>query len=102
MMANYAGETLVISNTASVDGVAIGESDVEGVYITIYDSDGDIVVEETEMIWDDTQSRWEYVWHTGGATPIDFGSYRAKCIVDGVGATLNWEYKKIRLARNPV
>ena len=98
-MANYAGETLVISNTATQDGVAVTDDDVEGVSIIIYDSEGEIVVAETTMTWDAVQERWEYVWDTDGLDPA---TYRARCIMDGVGATLNWEYKRVRLARNPV
>lgn len=101
-MTMYAGETVVITHVATNETVELTDADVDAVYIEIFDSAGDVVVAETEMTWDDTQERWEYVWNTGGATPIDSGSYRALCTIDGLGGTLNWEYKKIRLARNPV
>lgn len=98
-MANYAGETLVVSNTATLDGEAVTDDDVEGVSIIIYDPDGEELVSETAMVWNDLRQRWEHRWHTTGLDPA---TYRARCIMDGVGATLNWEYKRIRLARNPV
>lgn len=100
-MTLYAGETFVITHTATNDSVELTDDDVESVVVEIYNSDGDVVVEETAMTWDDTQSRWEYVWDTGGATPIDSGTYRAKVTVESLDTT-NWEFKRIRLARNPV
>lgn len=105
-MTIYAGETLVITHTAQVDGVDLTDADVESVVVEIYDSTGDLLVESTEMDWDSVQERWEYVWETtdGGATPValDPGTYRAKVTINGLSTSENWEYKRIRLARNPV
>lgn len=105
-MAIYAGETLIITNTMTLDGRALDEDDVESVEIVIYDSAGEVVVEQTLMSWNQVDSRFEYRWDTspGGSTPmaLDPGSYRAKIIVYGDEGEENWEYVKIRLARNPV
>lgn len=100
-MTLYAGETFVVTHTATNDSVALDDTNVESVTVTIYDSDGAEVVAETEMTWDATQERWEYVWDTGGSTPIDAGTYRAKVLITTLD-TENWEYRRIRLARNPV
>lgn len=105
-MAIYAGETLIITNTMTLDGRALTEEDVESVEITIYDSAGLIIVEQTMMSWNETDQRFEYKWDTspGGSTPmaLDPGSYRARIMVYGPNGEENWEYAKIRLARNPV
>lgn len=104
-MTIYAGETLVITHTAQVDGVDLTNAEVDYVTIEIFDSAGD-VIEDGEMVWDAGQDRWEYVWVTndGAATPteLESGTYRAKVTVVGLSGTENWEYKRIRLARNPV
>jgi hypothetical protein len=105
-MAIYAGETLIITNSMTLDGVALEEADVESVEIVIYDSTGAVVVEQAPMSWNGTDERFEYRWDTspGGSTPmaLDPGTYRAKIIVYGADGQENWEYVKIRLARNPV
>ncbi len=104
-MTIYAGETITISHTATdLDNTTeLTESDVDVVEIIIYDVDGEEVISITEMDWNSTEERWEYTWDTSpSAVPIDFGSYRAKVIITGIDGSTNWEYKKIRLARNPV
>lgn len=102
-MAIYAGETLIITNTMTLDGVAVEEEDVDSVTVTIYDSAGDLVVEEIPMSWNSTDSRFEYQWDTSPAgVQLENGTYRAKIMVYGLAGEENWEYMKIRLARNPV
>ena len=106
-MTIYAGETITITHTATdLDNTtALTDSDVDNVSIIIYDADLEVVVAETEMTWDATDARWEYVWDTSpGSTPvnIDPGTYRAKITITGVDDSTNWEFKRIRLARNPV
>jgi len=79
-------------------------ADVDGVYVSIYNSDGDMILDETEMVWNVTQERWEFDWDTSeGATPtgLEAGTYRAKVTVYS-GADINWEFSKIKLKRNPV
>lgn len=106
-MTIYAGETVTITHTATdLDNTtALTDGDVDSVTIVIYDSDLAEVVSETAMTWDSDESRWEYVWDTSpGATPvnIDSGTYRAMVTITGLDDSTNWEYKRIRLARNPV
>lgn len=102
-MTNYAGETYLIEHVAEIDGVPMDDTDVDGVNITIFDSAGEEVVAETPMTWEPTDENWQYVWFTGGrADPIDPGTYKALCVIDGLGSSENWEVKKIRLARNTV
>ena len=101
-MTQYAGETLVVTHTATNEDVALDDTDVDHVSIEIFNSDGDSVVAETDMTWDGTQERWEYVWETTDAgDPLPSGTYRAKVTIYGLSTTENWEYQRIRLARNP-
>ncbi len=105
-MANYTGETLVVTHTATSNGVALTDEDVVGVEIEIFDSAGDVVIDNTAMTWDDTKERWEYQWETvtADATPValDAGTYRARVTLVGLADTVNYEYKRIRLKANPV
>jgi hypothetical protein len=105
-MTTYAGETLVITHTATNEDVALTDANVLSVTVEIFDSDGATLVDETEMTWDAVQERWEYVWYTidDAATPaaLEPGTYRAKVLITSLTGTENWEYKRIRLARNPV
>lgn len=105
-MAIYTGETLVITHTATSEGTALTDDDVESVEIEIFDADGEVIIDDTEMTWDETSARWEYVWRTvtDDATPValDAGTYRARVQINGVGDTVNHEYKRIRLKANPV
>lgn len=105
-MAIYAGETLVVTHTATSEGVALTDDDVEGVEIEIFDADGEVVIDNTAMTWDAVQERWEYQWETvtADATPValDAGTYRARVTLVGLSDTVNYEYKRIRLKVNPV
>lgn len=104
-MTLYAGETVIVTHTASLEGTAITGPEVTEVNIIIYDSTGAEVVSETAMTWVLANSRWEYEWDTSpGATPVNIssGTYRAKVTIVGTDASTNWEYKRIRLASNPV
>lgn len=101
-MTLYAGEGVLVTHTISLEGTALDNGDVDSVVIEIFDSDGDTVVAETAMTYDATDSRWEYVWDTGGSSPVDAGTYRAKVTVNHLDSTENWEIKRIRLASSPV
>ena len=101
-MTRYAGEGVLITHTATLDGAALDNTDVSSVVIEIFDSDGDTVVSETAMTWDATDSRWEYVWDTGGASPLSSGTYRAKVTVNNLDGTENWEVARIRFQTSPV
>jgi hypothetical protein len=102
-MTIYAGETLIITNTMTLDGDPVEVDDVDSVDIIIFDSEGEEVVEQTPMSWNGTDERFEYQWDTSPAdTPLEAGTYRAKIIVFGLAGEENWEFMRIRLARNPV
>lgn len=105
-MAIYAGETLIITNSMTLDGAALELADIDSVEVVIFNKDLEVVVEQTPMSWNATDGRFEYKWDTspGGSTPnaIDPGTYRAKVIVYGLSGEENWEFTRIRLARNPV
>lgn len=99
-MTIYAGETVIVTHIATNDGALMDDDDVDSVSITIYDSALEEVVEETTMSWNEADDRWEYMWQTEG---LDAGSYRVKCTVLAEGdVVINWEFKKLKLARNPV
>lgn len=105
-MTIFAGETLVVTHTATSNGVALSDDDVESVVIEIFDSDWEVVVDNTEMTWDDVQERWEYVWYTvtddATPAPLSAGTYHARVTLNGLADTTNHEYKRIRLKDNPV
>ena len=105
-MTLYAGETVVVTHTASFEGIALDNTDVTSVNVIVYNSDLEEVISEVAMTWSALNSRWEYQWDTtdGASTPaaLPSGTYRAKVTVTGIDGSENWEYKRIRLANNPV
>jgi hypothetical protein len=104
-MTIYAGETVTITHAAKdIEGLPITNLDVLGVEIIIYDKNLAVVV-TSPMTWNAQYLRWDYIWDTSpGATPVNIapGSYRAKCTITGMDMSTNWEFKRLRLARNPV
>lgn len=109
-MALFAGETARIE-TDAIDfdaATALTDADVDEVVVEIADMGEDppvLVVAETAMTWEADESKWIYLWNTGGsgATPVAVGpgTYRAKCTVRSAGDTISWEYKTVRLKANP-
>lgn len=98
-MTQYAGEQTRIVHTATKDGAELVPDDVTAVWITVFTSDfSDEVVGETEMSWNLDHERWEYLWDTSA---VSSGTYKAKVRVEGVDGGSNWEYRRIRLARDP-
>jgi hypothetical protein len=98
-MTLYAGELTKIVHTATKDGEALLPGDVTGVSIILYDSTLEEVVGSSTMTWDSVKLRWQYLWDT---SDMDAGTYRAKVTITGVDGGSVWEFKRIRLARNPV
>lgn len=98
-MTLYAGELTKIVHTATKDGVALAPADVDDVWISIYNADLTELMAETTMTWDSAQSRWQYLWDTTGIEP---GTYRVRVRIEGVDGGSVWEYRRVRLARNPV
>lgn len=98
-MTLYVGELTKIVHTATKDGVALEPDDVTAVWVTLYTSDLEILVDETEMSWDLNFDRWQFLWDTTGLDP---GTYRARVRIEGIDGGSVWEYRRIRLARNPV
>jgi hypothetical protein len=97
-MTLYVGEATRVIHTASREGTALTDSDVSDVLITIYQGTEE-VESETSMDWDADEGHWFYLWDTTGLDP---GTYRAKVRIEGVDGGSVWEYKRLRLARNPV
>lgn len=98
-MTHYAGELTEIVHTATKNGEALVPADVTEVWITLYTSDLEVLLAETAMSWDATFARWQYLWDTTGLDP---GTYRARVRIEGLDGGSVWEYRRIRLARNPV
>lgn len=98
-MTLYAGELTKIVHTATKDGAALAPADITDVWITIYTSDLEVLIAETVMSWDATHERWQYLWDT---TDLDPGTYRVRVRIEGVDGGSVWEYRRVRLARNPV
>lgn len=98
-MTLYAGELTKIVHTATKDGVALVPADVTGVTIILYDAALAVAVSSSTMTWDSVKLRWQYLWNTSGFAA---GTYRAKVTIAGVDGGVVWEFKRIRLARNPV
>lgn len=98
-MTLYAGERVKVTHTATKDSEALVPGDITAVWISIYDAEREVLVDETLMTWDSTKSRWQYLWDTSGLDP---GTYRARVRIEGVDGGSVWEYKRVRLARNPV
>ena len=93
-MTTYAGETLTVWQTVTNNGVALTVDDVEEVTIEIYSvADEEEILDSGVMDWSEDNDRWEYIWDTTG---LVFGTYLARIAINGE----NWEYKRMRLARN--
>ena len=92
-MTLYAGETVIIKHTATLDGVALTNLDVADVLVSIYEMDDTEVLAEVSMPWNSTMERWEYSWNSPGP---DAGKYRVKIRVSGLDASDNWEYQVLR------
>jgi hypothetical protein len=95
----YAGELIKVTHTATKDTEALLPDDVTAVWISLYDSDQEVLLAETEMTWDSAKARWQHLWDTTG---LAAGTYRARVRVEGVDGGSVWEWKRIRQARNPV
>lgn len=98
-MTQYAGELTKIVHTATKDAEELVPDDVTAVWVTVFTSDfSEEVVAETEMTWDTNHDRWQYLWDTSA---VDSGTYKAKVRIEGVDGGSVWEYRRIRLARDP-
>ena len=96
-MTFYAGEEFRITTTVDdFDGVALTDADVTDVVITIFDSE-QTEIASSSMTWETDE--WVYLWNTNG---LDAGSYRYRIAVEGVNGNLSWEWRRARLARNPI
>ena len=74
-MSLYAGETVLITHTATLDGTELTFTDVAAVYVSIYDATTENpYLNETQMVWNTQKIRWEYSWNT----PTDPTKFRIK------------------------
>lgn len=108
-MTMYLGETIMISVAASEfrdDDVLLTEDDVSGVAVEIFDSALTSVADD-DMLYDtdaDGNGFWYFMWQTAAtATPtLTAGTYKARCTLTDVHGNVSIEWKRIRLARQPV
>lgn len=100
-MTLYAGEEIRISATAEDfdNSTALVNTDIANMKVTIYDSTGTAVVTAATMTYDNTNGFWYYLWDTTGQTT---GSFKAKVVLTDLLGKSNWEWKRIRLARDLV
>ncbi len=98
-MTLYAGEMAKIIHTATKDGVSLLPEDITAVWLTIFNADREALGAEEAMTWDTDKLRWQYLWNT---VDVEAGTYRIKVRIAGVDGGSVWEYKRLRLARNPV
>lgn len=108
-MTIYAGEKLILTHTAELDGTPLTAADVEAVYAEVFNKATESI-EYGQMVWSSTNERWEYEWwtivdtFTPAATPLPAGTYRARMTILGLDGSTNSEIKRIRLhaSRLPV
>lgn len=96
----YAGEELKITvNAEDFDGSPLVAAQITLMTISIYNPDQTPLVSDATMTWDNTERQWYYVWNTAALDP---GTYRAKVIAHGLDGGLNFEWKRLRLAKQPI
>lgn len=101
-MADYVGETYRITVEAQdFNAEAVSPSDIDSMYVQIWDADDAVVVAETEMIWNSEEELWYYVWETSVASTVP-GKYKFRCRLLDLDTHSSWEYGEIRLKANPV
>ncbi len=113
-MTDYAGEEYLVTHVAlDIDKTPLTSIDVKFVKITIFASDGSMVVPEDEMDWNATAAWsikvgsatyvgsgwWQYVWDTSGYDP---GTYKARVVLTGLNDGESIEILRLRLARDPL
>lgn len=98
-MTLYAGEVFrITAEGADFDGTELTEANVNGVAVRIYNSAKEEIV-DTDMDWDADEGIWVYLWNTA---LLPAGSYRYQIIFEGVDGNLSWEWKRVRINKNPI
>ncbi len=98
-MTTYAGELFRITCLATdFQDTEITDDQIAGITVTIYNSDLEEIVFDEPMTYSDVEEIWYYLWES----PSESGSYRVKCVMTDFDDHQNWEFKRVRLARNPV
>lgn len=105
-MADYAGEPRrIVTDTArNFDGRVLVPADVQSVTVEVFTNDlQTVVLPVTPMDYiDDTgdvdNNNWAFIWDTTGLEP---GTYKAKVVITTLDGLESFEYKRIRLARDP-
>lgn len=90
---------LIAATAADFDDEALTDEDITAMTAKVFDSEADVTLEEVSMDWSVEDSRWEYRWNTAGVEP---GTYRVRIKAVGPEDIVTWEYKRLRLARDPL
>lgn len=93
---HYAGETILLAHTATFDGEDLTDENTESVSLEIFNSDSEIVLTSTAMVWSSEHERWEYWWDT-----VDSGRYQVKVTIVTTNG-ISWEIFKETLKASPV
>lgn len=105
-MTMYLGETVMVSVTSSefLDATALlTDEDVAGVTVEIFNAALTEVASD-DMTYDtnsDGDGYWYYFWDTSDSA-LAAGGYRARCTLTDTQGNVSIEWKRIRLARQPV
>lgn len=100
-MTVYVGEIARLAVTATIDrsptlSSPLVPADVTGAVVSVWLVGGtDFVIEDEDLLWDDTHEVWRYNWDTTG---VDAGTYMVKPTFTGPGGLRSWEFGKVKVA----
>lgn len=102
-MTKYVGEGYRVTSKPVDDDTktALTGSMVLSLKVTIYSPAAVVLVDSASMAYDATLKEWFYMWNTVGLG-YDPGSYKIKVVITGLDGRVNWEWQKVRLARDPI
>jgi hypothetical protein len=105
-MADYAGEPIRIAtkDALNFDGKPLTPIDVDTVTCEVWNTDFTVKVQDVTIMdfvddpTDEDNGNWVFTWDTTGREP---GTYKARVTFNMISGPSSWEYKRIRLARDP-
>lgn len=100
-MTVYAGEIARIAITATLArsptvSTPLVPADVTAATVSVWLSGGtEFVIEDEDLVWDDTHEVWRYNWDTTG---VAAGSYKVKAMFTGPGGLRSWEFERVKIS----